>query len=807
MASKPSVLRSGVLFGLLWLAACPMGTEAGDATQDAALPDGTVVKRVLDQRSGGENLLQPDAWRPWGEGFQRDGDVFVCDNGADSQVQRGASQTVVLDQAQPEPLVATAWSKAESVGGSRNSDYSLYLDLTYQDGTPLWGQVATFRTGSHDWQKAQVTVFPDKPVRTVAFHMLLRGHTGRAMFRDPELRVVRAPAGTCLFDAVAVTLEHSPGEGFQVRDVAAGSNFVAIDAAALDLKLECQMTQGDGATFFDVTLSDTSGKDRAVTLVYAVRAAATRWFQNPRQTIEVEPDREYLEASRFSAGSNGRVSCYPFAAVANAGEAVALGIDMSRPAFFRAGYNSDSEELFLACDVGLAPEKPSAQVRFCKFHFDPTWGFRGALDRYYALFPEAFKRRIAEQGLWMPFAKISEVKSWQDFGFRFKEGTDETAWDDAHGIITFRYTEPMTWWMRMPREMARTPEAALAYAQQLAEDKRDPQARALLTSGYHDEMGQFPARLLDTPWCDGAVWSINSMPNIAGEVTDFKNKWNQKLRDSLYGPQRKVDLDGEYIDSSEGYVTDELDFRRDHFAASETALTFSLDSQTPAIFRGLIAFEYIRAIAEDVHAMDKLMMANSTPDRLCWLAPLLDVLGTETDWNPSGNWRPMSDDDLLYRRALCKGKPFCFLMNTRFEEFSHELVEKYMKRCLAYGMFPGFFSHNASQGHYFTRPELYERDRDLFRKYVPLCRQVAEAGWEPVTGARADSESIYVERFGERYLTVFNSNDRPCVARITLDGESPAASQELVRDRTITWQNQQTEIPLGPEDVAVLQLR
>ena len=373
MASKPSVLRSGVLFGLLWLAACPMGTEAGDATQDAALPDGTVVKRVLDQRSGGENLLQPDAWRPWGEGFQRDGDVFVCDNGADSQVQRGASQTVVLDQAQPEPLVATAWSKAESVGGSRNSDYSLYLDLTYQDGTPLWGQVATFRTGSHDWQKAQVTVFPDKPVRTVAFHMLLRGHTGRAMFRDPELRVVRAPAGTCLFDAVAVTLEHSPGEGFQVRDVAAGSNFVAIDAAALDLKLECQMTQGDGATFFDVTLSDTSGKDRAVTLVYAVRAAATRWFQNPRQTIEVEPDREYLEASRFSAGSNGRVSCYPFAAVANAGEAVALGIDMSRPAFFRAGYNSDSEELFLACDVGLAPEKPSAQVRFCKFHFDPTW--------------------------------------------------------------------------------------------------------------------------------------------------------------------------------------------------------------------------------------------------------------------------------------------------------------------------------------------------------------------------------------------------------------------------------------------------
>ena len=51
----------------------------------------------------------------------------------------------------------------------------------------------------------------------------------------------------------------------------------------------------------------------------------------------------------------------------------------------------------------------------------------------------------------MPFAKISQVKGWEDFGFQFKEGNDETAWDDAHGILTFRYTEPMTWWMPMPK--------------------------------------------------------------------------------------------------------------------------------------------------------------------------------------------------------------------------------------------------------------------------------------------------------------------------------------------------------------------
>jgi hypothetical protein len=612
-----------------------------------------------------------------------------------------------------------------------------------------------------------------------------------------------------LFDGVVVSAKDSPKEGFQVRDVAAGTDVLAIEHTTLDLTLDCKSTQTDDATFFDVTVSDTSGKDRAVTLLYAVPVPATqgKWFHEPRHTLHVERGREYVNATRFSAGCTGQLSRYPFGAVASADTAVGLGIDMAQPAFFRVGYNANTEELFLAYDIGFAPEKPAAHLRFCKFSFDPKWGFRGALSAYYRMFPHAFSRRVTEQGLWMPFAKISEVKNWQDFGFRFKEGTDETAWDDEHGIITFRYTEPLTWWMRMPRELPRTLQAALAEASRLANEKADLQAKSLLSSGFHDEAGQFAARLLDTPWCDGAVWSINSMPGVRGDVTDFKNRWNKELRDALYGPQRKADLDGEYVDSSEGYVTDELDFRREHFAACETPLTFSLDNRKPAIFRGLIAFEYTRALAKDIHGMDRLMMANSTPDRLCWLAPLLDVMGTETDWHPSGTWQPMSDGDLLYRRAMCKGKPFCFLMNTRFEDFSHELAEKYMERCLAYGMFPGFFSHNASQGHYFTRPELYDRDRDLFRKYVPLCKLVAEAGWEPLTQAHSNSDRVHVERFGERYLTVLNSSEESCMAEITLEGECPDTSMDLVHHRTIQWQNHQTRFSLPGGDVAVIQIK
>ena len=294
------------------------------------------------------------------------------------------------------------------------------------------------------------------------------------------------------------------------------------------------------------------------------------------------------------------------------------------------------------------------------------------------------------------------------------------------------------------------------------------------------------------------------MPGLPGSPTDFELKWNEELKQRLYGPEQEAVLDGEYIDSSEGYVTDELDFSRTHFSAALTPLCFAAESHTPAIFRGLVAHGYVQRMAADVHSMDRLMMANSTPIRLCWLAPHLDVLGMETNWHSNGRWQPMSDFDLLYRRSMCKGKPFCILMNTQFEQFSGELVEKYMQRALAYGMFPGFFSHNASQGHYFTRPELYNRDRPLFKKYIPLCRLVAQAGWEPITRATTSDSRVYIERFGEQLFTVFNSSDTLQAVTVHLEDTPIATCRELVHDRTLTVSNSSVSLEIGPEQVAVI---
>ncbi len=120
-------------------------------------------------------------------------------------------------------------------------------------------------------------------------------------------------------------------------------------------------------------------------------------------------------------------------------------------------------------------------------------------------------------------------------------------------------------------------------------------------------------------------------------------------------------------------------------------------------------------------------------------------------------------------------------------------------------MFPGFFSHNASEGHYFTRPELYNRDRPLFKKYLPLCQRVAEAGWEPLTAATSSDPAVHVERFGEQYFTVFNDSDQQREVTVAFSNGSATSYHELISGRPVSCSDGRVTLTLGSEDVAVLE--
>ena len=95
------------------------------------------------------------------------------------------------------------WSKAQNVSGGADSGYSLYVDLIYADGTPLWGQTGNFRCGTHDWEQREFVILPDKPVKTLTLHCLFRGHAGKVWFDDVRLEV-KAEDGAVLFQGVPV---------------------------------------------------------------------------------------------------------------------------------------------------------------------------------------------------------------------------------------------------------------------------------------------------------------------------------------------------------------------------------------------------------------------------------------------------------------------------------------------------------------------------------------------------------------------------------------------------------------------------
>jgi len=614
-------------------------------------------------------------------------------------------------------------------------------------------------------------------------------------------------AGVAVFDGTPVKCgQPQPSAGFLVRDLAAGTGYRSIVDEALGMKMQVKRVPASGGEIFDVSLRDIAGRDRAVTLVYALPIEGDAvWHENPRQS-------EPLVGERMSVGDpqcgRGMLSRWPFGAVTVGGQGLALGIDPTAPACYRVAASATARRFYIAFDLGLAKEQACAHFRFCKFGFAAADGFRGALERYQALYPEASRVRATEPGVWMPFHPISKVRGWEDFGFRFKEGDDETAWDDAHGIITFRYTEPCTWWMRMKGDLGKS-----GYADCVAEAERlaaagDPAALAWRASATREPDGRYRPIVSDTPWCRGAVWSMNSAPGLAG-ASDWRFKNGEPGFSQRYAGTFPQGLDGEYVDSAELYMTAALDCDRTHFAGMKTPLCFTKDFKTVGIFKGLVAYEYMRGQAEAVWKKGRWTMANATPTDWCWLAPYADVLGTECNWNPRGKWRPMSDDALMYRRAVCGGKPYCFLQNTDFSRFTYALSEKFMQRSLAYGMLPGYFSADASTGHYFSRPELYDRDRPLFKKYVPLCRKAAAAGWRPVNQlVRSDNPQVITEQFGTepgaRWATVFNLSAKPQRARLRQVGRPIEATAELVGGETWRWVRGEIEVEIPPETVRML---
>ena len=819
--------------------------------------DARTILRVEGPASGRNLLAAPDfeqtsGWKAFGKGFSDDAAVrrsgkasIRCEN-TSADTDSGAFQTITLNQKSPHAIRATAWSRAEGTGKAWRGDYALYLDIQYDDGSWVWGQAFNFDSGTHDWQQGEVLFQPEKPIKVVNVYLLFRKCMGKVWFDDCHFEQISPSGGQALFDNVVVRKSPVPppverlrtADGlkvsgfFFVRDVAAGSDFMGLEkmsvakgnvlsGRALDVKLDARITSKKDHVRFDCEAEDVSGKDRAVTIGFAVPMPKGdwTWWRSIRSNEKVSADGIYCDSVPIEAGI-GAMSKYPFSCMSAGDRSLCLGIPMSEPCVYRIGYNGALRWHTISFDLGFRPEQGVTKQRFSFIIYWSGAGMRSAVEKYYRIFPEYFVKRVEREGNWMAFTRVSGVRDWRDFGFAYHEGDNDIEWDAANGICSFRYTEPMSHWRALAKDIPRTTGKMFEIldADLKGDDaaKRD-WASAVKSSLAHDGAGDPRVFFFDAPWCDGAMFLLNPCPRLPLTpelpVTKATHDWGAVIAQGLYGDPAKPRLAGEYLDSCE-MGGEYVNTRREHLGYAIRPLSFTVGSKQPCILQQLSTYEFASWMAEDVHKRGKLMMANCIPSRFGFMAHLFDVLGTETNWLADGEFHPMSDDAMDFRRTLCGRKPYCFLMNTDYRTFDHAMVEKYMQRCLFWAMFPGFFSPNAATGCYFDDPQLYDRDRDLFVKYMPVIKAVAGAGWQPITMARTSDPRIECERFGPGkdgalYFTVRSNADAPTKTVLRLDPKlgRPKSAVKLPGDEHLTIAKDGIEVLLAPDEVAAIEVR
>lgn len=464
----------------------------------------------------------------------------------------------------------------------------------------------------------------------------------------------------------------------------------------------------------------------------------------------------------------GSMSYYPLAAITSDAKGFGIGVDMSVPVVYRLAGKKDAG-LIAEFDLATSPltvKFPDRSFfRLVRFDFEPEWGMRKALEQYYTIYEEAFRKRVITEGIWLPFTPLRSIPGWGDFGFAFHE----TSWgsndmkdgkkipnilsDRETGVLSFQYTEP--WDVQLPISTK-----TIAY-DTLVSDKSVPvkHREYLSTSATYDKNGRWQARRLNTPWFRTG-WAASITTNCDPEIPGF-NRYQFVLKEEI-NPSRKMNVDGIYFDSMEWNWHHDLNYREEHFAYTDYPLTFSKSVGTPAIWNFSSEFEFMKKIADEMHLQGKLAMGNGhgwNP----FAASNLDLFGAELSWYSSHDH---DVDALDFKRAISFRKPIVFLLNEglndkAFTEAPYYGYEVYFEKMMAYGFFPSFFSVDASNDPYWQDKRKIKNGRPFFKRYIPLIKEISAAGWEPVTMARSGSSGIRIERFGRGdriFFTIRNNS-------------------------------------------------
>lgn len=459
---------------------------------------------------------------------------------------------------------------------------------------------------------------------------------------------------------------------------------------------------------------------------------------------------------------------------------------------------SAADAFYYATKMVIDPAK-SETVTFLVFAFDPAYGFRGALERYYEQFPDAYRHdpqtdsrllshcavagtAVLFQGqpfLWEDSRRLGLGWTWgtnaryggacypEDARQQSEKERKDSYWSFKHP----NYKKP-SWVKKAVEERGGlTAEEHRRYVREAFDGAADALAVAFdMTTQYCDR------ELAEREFADSIFLRADGkpvmVPNWPHHImyawgTRFGETHSRLVREAVSALQPA----GVHLDNAVGY-----DPHYGAGVAESPGRAFDLRNGKLYSFEGIGQAMQMAAAREFRVRGQRVFVAANTVGtyfgaRLCDVS-LIESLGP---WQGEGErWRGKQTqpgfEHYMALRFLLGSKPLVFCgpypWEVKVEKGTPqpEWVKAYEALARDYPLFA--YRVGAPSISYVLR--VCANVRQHSDTILKLCR----AGWHPVAGARADTPSLWVERFGRgvgAFITLGNPTDAPVQARIRFD--------------------------------------